>query len=142
MPQPTEQAHACTYLLLPSPVLDGLLGHGSPHDDNEREQDGDGAVGGERAEGDAGDDEEEAVGGAAELLEERLGHEAGGRVLSGRDRVPRVGGGAIGGSGRGVAADGAGEARGGRGGGGGGDGGGELDEGALVDVGGHGRWRV
>jgi len=148
------------HLLLPAPVLDGLLGHGGADDDDEREQDGDGAVGRERAEGDAGDDEEEAVGGAAELLEERLGHEARGRVLGRRDRVPRVRRllrAAIGarerGSGR-VAADRAGEPRcgrgregsggGGRGGGssggrsGAGGGGGELDEGALVCVHGHG----
>lgn len=150
-----ETEEQCAHLLLPAPVLDGLLGHGGADDDDEREQDGDGAVGRKRAEGDAGDDEEETVRGAAELLEERLGHEARGRVLGCRDRVLRVGrlraGPAIGrerGSG-GVAADRAGEprrGRGGEGGGGGGGGGessggrsgGELDEGALVGVHGHG----
>lgn len=143
-------------LLLSAPVLDCLLGHCGRHYYDEREKDGDGAVGRERAEGDERDDEEEAVGDATELLEERLGKEAGGRVLGGRYRVPWVGeAGAIGtrggAGGAGVASDGARKSRcgrgpssGGRGGGGGRCGGndGELDEGALVGVGGggtHGR---
>ena len=96
VPQPTKQPHA-THLLLSAPVLDCLLGHCGRHYDDKREQDGYGAVRRERAEGDTRDDEEEAVGDAAELLEERLGEEAGGRVLGCRYRVPRVEGpGAIG----------------------------------------------
>lgn len=78
------------YLLAPSPIFNGLFGHGGSYNNGQWQNRADGAVRCQFRERQAAADEEVDVGDPPELLEERFRQEGGKSVLGRRDIVGRV----------------------------------------------------
>lgn len=75
------------HLLAPPPIFDGLLGHGGPDNDDQRQNSADGAVRSQGCEGQAAGDQEIDVGDSPELLKQRFRNEGDQCILGRRNIV-------------------------------------------------------